>query len=262
MADIRQRRIISGLCAVALGLILTLSTGSEPVLKVMSLWAQWLELMERPAVMIRHGYRSGQMWFQERRTLMEELAGLKRENDSLFLALHMKDALILRKTLMGALADARVDLRLSRSWWNEFRIDQGGLDGLSPGDPVLQEGFLIGRISRVDDHRSWVSLLTSTSEMVPVIVRETRDVGVVVGDGQGGLWLCYIPDNSDIQPGMALDTALISEFLPPGIPVGLVADGDRESDLGTKEYQVISGGSLSRIYGVRVFRKRSVRISP
>lgn len=253
----RQPQIISGLCAIALGLILTLSTGSDPAMKVMGWVGRALELFEKPGLSIREGYIGAQGWVREREDVLARLDRLEKENDSLFLALHMKEALELRESLLSSSIESMVDLRLPLSWWERVRINKGGIDGVSPGDPVLQDGFLIGRISSVETSRSWVSLISSPGEMIPVVVRETRDVGVIVGDGAGGLWLRYVPDGSHIKEGMALDTALIGESIPAGIPVGSLHGTTRESDHGIVEYRVLSGGSLSRIYGVRVFRQGS-----
>ncbi len=255
MIENRQSQIISGLCALALGLILTLSTGSSPVLKTMGFLAWVLEIPEKPALTLRIVYERSLCWIRERREILSRLDKLEDENDTLFLALHMKDALLLRESVINSSVNSIVDLRLPLSWWDQLRINKGGLDGVSPGDPVLQDGFFVGKISSVSSSRSWVSLITSMGEMIPVVVRETRDVGVVVGDGHGGLWLKYVPDDGQISEGMTLDTALIGESIPPGIPVGTISAETREGDQGVLEYGVLSGGALSRIYGVRVFRQ-------
>ncbi|SMG24433.1 rod shape-determining protein MreC [Dethiosulfovibrio salsuginis] len=253
----RQPQIISGLCAVALGLLLTLSTGSETIVKLMGQIGGILEFIERPGIFIRETYIGAQGWIKERDHVLAHLEKLERENDGLFLALHMKEALDVRESVLSSTKDSMVDLRLPLSWWDRLRINKGGIDGVSPGDPVLQDGFLIGRVASVETSRSWVSLISSTGEMIPVVIRETRDVGVITGDGTGSLWLRYIPDGSQIKEGMTLDTALIGESIPAGIPVGSLSGVTRESDHGITEYKVIPGGSLSRIYGVRVFRRES-----
>lgn len=253
----RQPQIISGLCAVALGLILTLSTGSDPVFKLMGWVGGGLEFCEKPAISIREAYLNAQGWIKEREDVLTRLSRLEIENDSLFLALHMKEAIDLRNLILSSSSDSMVDLRLPLSWWDKVRIDKGGIDGVSPGDPVLQDGFLIGRISSVETSRSWASLISSSNEMFPVVIRETRDVGVITGDGAGGLWLRYISDGSHIKEGMTLDTALIGESVPAGIPVGTLLGETRNDDNGILEHKVLPGGSLSRIYGVKVFRQGS-----
>ncbi len=253
----RQPQIISGLCAFALGLLLTLSTGSAAVSKVMGWLGTGLDLVEKPAVSLRELYLEARGWVREREELLSRLDMLESENDSLFLALHMKEAIDLRESIMSSCIDSMADLRLPLSWWDAIRIDRGGIDGVSPGDPVLQDGFLIGRISSVETSRSWVTLISSSSEMIPVVIRETRDVGVVVGDGLGGLWLRYVSDGSQIKEGMMLDTALIGESIPAGIPVGSLLGETQNDDSGILEYKVLPGGALSRIYGVRIFRRGS-----
>ncbi|MEA3284495.1 MAG: rod shape-determining protein MreC [Synergistota bacterium] len=255
MTENRQGYVISGLCAVALGLVLTLGTGSPFTEKAMGFWTDCLVWLEQPATHLRGLYWTGRKWVLERRFLIDKMSKMEEENDALFLSLHLKDALDLRDSLLKSTVNAMVDLRLPLSWWEEIRINQGGMDGISPGDPVLQKGFFIGRVNRVDGNKSWITLLASTEEMIPVVIRETRDVGVVVGDGMGGIWLCYIPLDSEIKAGMNLDTALISEIIPPGIPVGTVTDDIRENEQGYREYRISSGADLSRLYDVKVFRR-------
>ncbi|MBQ8692360.1 MAG: rod shape-determining protein MreC, partial [Synergistaceae bacterium] len=95
--------------------------------------------------------------------------------------------------LDAALREARVTLRAPSSWWNEIRIARGGRDDITEGLPVFNNGFLIGRISSVSLMSSWAELLTSPSLMLPVVIEETRELGIIEGDGAGRILLQYIP---------------------------------------------------------------------
>jgi rod shape-determining protein MreC len=150
--------------------------------------------------------------------------------------------------------DARVTLREPHSWWNEFRIDKGFNQGVIVGLPVFQNGFLVGRVSSVSTFSSWVELLTSSASMIPVVIEETRELGVVVGDGDGSVLLTYIPEGRGIEVGMKVSTALIGEFLPSGIPIGSIADEGTVSSSGYMTYKIAPGASTSMLYTVSILK--------
>ena len=183
---------------------------------------------------------------------MFSLSKLEKENDDLFIALHLNDALSAKLKVDQSSSQARVDLRFPLLWWKKVRLDKGILDGIKMGDSVLQGRFMIGRISKITEERSWADLITSSSLLIPVVVRQTRDIGVLVGDNHGGIWLRYIPSSSFISEGMDLDTALVGENIPPGVPVGKVSRETRTGDQGEIEYRVVHCGDMSKLYGVTV----------
>lgn len=252
MAEGRNRQLISGLLAIAFGLLFTLSTGKDTTLMVMDKWSAFLEIPEKPAIYLRSAYDLFREWTIEKDRLLSSLKGMEIENDRLFIALHMNDALSTKLKIDQSIGVARVDLRLPVSWWKKIRLDKGGLDGVEIGDPIMQGRFLIGRIFRITGERSWADLVTSSSLLVPVVVRQTRDVGVLVGDDHGGVWLRYIPSGNFVLEGMDLDTALVGENIPPGLPVGKVSSETRTGDQGEVEYRVVHGGDMTRLYGVTV----------
>ena len=147
---------------------------------------------------------------------------------------------------------ARVTLREPFSWWSEARISKGKSDGVSFGAPVLHNGYLTGRISSLGEDYSWVELITSSSLMVPVVIEETRDLGVVAGDGEGGLWLLYVPEGRAYAEGMTVSTAMVSEALPPGIPVGSLSSEKRKTGGSYYEWKVIPGANLNQLYALEL----------
>jgi len=148
--------------------------------------------------------------------------------------------------------DARVTLREPNSWWSEFRINKGLNDGIIMGLPVFQDGFLVGRVSTVSSYSSWVELLTSDVLMIPVVVEETRELGVVVGDGRGSIFLTYIPDGRGIEEGMRVSTAMVGEHLPPGVPIGVIQEDVSTPGAGYSTYRIAPGASLGTLFSVSV----------
>ena len=122
------------------------------------------------------------------------------------------------------------------------------------GLPVFQNGFLIGRVSSVSTYSSWVEMLTSGALLVPVVVEETRELGVVVGNGNGSVLLTYIPEGRGIESGMKVSTALVGEHLPPGFPIGVIQEETTASGTGYSTYKIAPGASLGTLYSVSILK--------
>lgn len=212
-----------------------------------------LRYPEYPAVVLEQGAKNLSSWFAEKSALMGRLDFLEKENSRLKLAWSMGSAAHLREELERYYGYARVTLREPLSWWSEARINKGTSDGVSFGAPVLHNGYLAGRISALEESYSWVELITSSSLMVPVVIEETRDLGVVAGDGEGGLWLLYVPEGRDYSEGMTISTAMVSEALPPGIPVGSLSSHTRRTGGSYYEWKVVPGANLNQLYALEVY---------
>lgn len=232
------------------GLILALSLQFPGTRDIMTAVAKVFVWPEYPAVELRRGVAALYLWASERGALQARLEVLEGENLALRSAQGHRDMPI--SPDRAGMVSARVTLRPPHRWWQEIRIDVGSRRGLRPGAPVLQNGYLVGRLSQVDREESWVELLSSAELLVPAVVEKTRDLGVVAGDGMGRVFLLYIPPEKVLDPGMTVTTALASETLPPGIIIGhIAASGDLQE--GFLPYRLYSGADFSRLYTVSVF---------
>ena len=253
MSGRRSREWAHGLFALILGLFLLGGGANLGISKsAVDLLGGMLSIPEYPAVVLRNAFQDWRTWLSGRTALQEEIARLKDEN----MMLRMADAALVNEQIRQKikLDEARVTLRAPMSWWNEARIDRGEQDKVTVGEPVLHEGYLAGRVSSVSLLSSWVELLTSPSLMIPVVIEETRELGVVVGDGEGAVHLKYILAGRGAAVGMKVNTALIGEQFPPGIPVGKIAEELSSTPDGYVTYRVEPGASLSRLYTVSLLR--------
>jgi rod shape-determining protein MreC len=198
--------------------------------------------------------RSFYQWSRDKNELAKQLESLKDENSKLRIVSSVLVADQMKAELDLRAKDARVTLREPNSWWNEFRIDKGFHDGIIMGVPVFQNGYLVGRVSSVSTYSSWVELLTSSALMIPVVVEETRELGVVVGDGNGSVLLTYIPEGRGIEKGMKVSTALVGELLPSGFPIGVIFSEIATSGNGYSTYKIAPGASLGELYSVSILK--------
>ena len=249
MFDRRSREWVHGLLALILGLFLLGGGANLGISKTaVDLLGGMLAIPEYPAVVLRDAIQDWMGWLLSRATLQEEIARLKDENAKLRMARAEAVNELIR--LENMTEEAKVTLRVPMSWWSEARIDRGEQDNVSAGAPVLHGGYLAGRVSSVSRMSSWVELITSTSLMIPVVIEETRELGVVVGDGEGVVQLKYISAGRGAAVGMNVSTALIGEQFPPGIPVGKIAEELSLSPDGYITYRIEPGANFSKLYAV------------
>ncbi len=114
----------------------------------------------------------------------------------------------------------------------KIMIDQGQLEGLSAGQPVIDHIGVIGQITRVYPLLSEVTLITDKGHLVPVINVRTGLRTVLAGTGNDSrLELHFIPLAADFQIGDQLVTSGIDGIYPPGLPVAEVTYIERKTAL-------------------------------
>ena len=246
------RQWVHGLTALILGLFLLGISSSLGVVKnIVDLWGTLLSVPEYPAVVMREIYLDWRAWTRDKNSLNKEVKQLREENAQLRIELaKLTGGKIYSDDKNSESKTARVTLRAPMSWWNEIRIDRGEIDKITQGLPVFNDGYLIGRVSTVSSMSSWAELITSPSFMIPAVIEETRELGVVAGEGNGIVLLRYIPVGRGVKAGMKVSTAMIGEQLPPGLPIGKIAGEVSSGSDGYATYRIDPGADLSRFYTV------------
>lgn len=223
-ASEERRFWICGLIFLAVALSLIASAGSNISILAEghSYVGRVLFWVECPAWALRDGVLRLTSWVIGRGSLESQLKELQRENLALRLQLGLKEERALLRERGG---EARIVARYPGEWWHFVVIDKGSADGVVHGMPVLQKGrFLVGRVRDVEPNSSVVELISSSMMLIPVVVDDTRDIGIIRGDDRGGVWLLYIPIERKLEAGMTVSTAMAGEALPPGIPVGRIGE--------------------------------------
>ncbi len=100
-------------------------------------------------------------------------------------------------------------------------INKGTNDGFAKGMAVVAQGFLVGRVEEALTHTSRVLLLTSSESLLPVVLQNSRSVGVLRG-GASGLAIEEITRDVSISIDEAVVTSNIGDVIKSGIPVGKV----------------------------------------
>lgn len=212
-----------------------------------------LYFLEKPLMELRNIVRYSSNWVLERVTLQERVAKLEMENHTLAAAL--QEVFVKVPESRESFVSGRVTLRYAEEWWSEIRVDKGTNAGISEGAAVTSDGYLVGSVTRVGDNYSWVELITSPSFMIAAAVDETRDLGVINGDGRGNLRLLYVPAERGIKRGMKISTSLMSDQIPPGIPIGTIIAADEPKE-GFLPMRIQAGAHLTQLYSVQIFTRR------
>lgn len=109
-------------------------------------------------------------------------------------------------------------------------IDKGSQDGILAGLAVVDRTGVVGQVTRVFPWASEVTLITDKEHAVPIQVLRSGLRGVTFGVGYDGtLELRFMPVNADIQSGDMLVTSGIDGTYPPGLPVAVVTNIERNA---------------------------------
>ncbi len=253
-----SRPWLSGVISVLAGVAVLLLMTAVPAAKYSAV--EWvnaaLTYPEKPVLYVRNLVQLSGNWVLERASLNERVERLELKNQALTEALQR--AAIKVPAPKESYVRALVTLRYPQDWWQEFRIDKGSRDGVVEKAAVTSEGYLVGRVTRVGSDYAWVELITSSSFLLAAAVDQTRDLGVVNGDDFGHLKLLYIPEERKLKQGMTISTSLMSDLIPPGLPIGTIIDIDENRE-GYTEMSLSAGAHLTQRYNVVGFTGRGAQ---
>ncbi len=117
---------------------------------------------------------------------------------------------------------------------NVFIIDKGSRHGIRINLPVLVPEGLVGKIIETDPARSVVQLYTHQDFRVSAMPSGKTERGIAGSASGGRLYLFNIPLRTSITPGDLIVSSGMGGIFPKGIPIGEVADIEREREMGIK----------------------------
>jgi rod shape-determining protein MreC len=108
-------------------------------------------------------------------------------------------------------------------------IDHGMQQGVTPGQPVIDELGIVGQVTRVFPLVSEVALTTDKEQAVPVQIARNGLRSVSFGLGNGQMELRFMPANADVQVGDAVVTSGLDGVYHAGFPVARVDKIERDT---------------------------------
>ena len=162
----------------------------------------------------------------------------------------LRELLALRARLGSSGQAAQVIYDAADPYTRKVVIDQGAVNGVALGSPVLDESGVLGQVTRVYPLVSEVTLVTDRDQAIPVLNTRTGARGLAFGDPTsrgGGLALRFMAANADVLPGDLLTTSGVDGVYPAGLPVARVAKVERQ---GNTAFAQISCQALAQVSGV------------
>ena len=143
-----------------------------------------------------------------------EFAYLKGENEKL------RQMLEMRQKNPSEFIAADVALVESGNSSEKMYINKGTAQGIKINLPVMFNGYLIGKVSKVSDEYSEVTLLTSKTSKLSVVLNGT-DQQILRGNGNGTFSILnYNEGKVDKNTVFDVETSGVSDILPRGLKIG------------------------------------------
>ena len=143
-----------------------------------------------------------------------ELAYLKQENEKL------RQMLEMRQKNPAEFIAADVALVENGNSSEKMYINKGTSQGIKVNLPVMYDGYLIGKISKVSEEYSEVTLLTSKSSKLSVVLNGNTQQ-ILRGNGNGTFSVQNFNEGSVTKDTIFnIETSGVSDVLPKGIRIG------------------------------------------
>lgn len=102
-------------------------------------------------------------------------------------------------------------------------LNAGRRDGVEKGQAAVTGAGLAGRVIETGERSSRLLLLTDLNSRVPVVLEASRWRAILAGDNGPRPRLIFLPNTAEVAVGDRVVTSGEGGVVPPGIPVGVVA---------------------------------------
>ena len=147
---------------------------------------------------------------------------MQKSEDAIELT-RLRQLLDLKTTPIGKTVAARVIGRDPTQIGQSITIDKGERSGVGKDATIItRDGGVVGRVIDSSGNYSVVQLILDSQSAVGFIVRSSRRVGILKGNGSAELEMDYIDDDNDIVQGDELITSGQDQIYPKGLSLGVV----------------------------------------
>jgi rod shape-determining protein MreC len=165
----------------------------------------------------------------ENRRLKAELKNMQQWQD---VAIALRDTNERYRALLGLKTDPPIMMATARivtdsrgPFANSRLASAGSEKGIKPGNPVMSENGLVGRVVGVTQGVSRVLLLTDVASRTPVMIDRTNARAILTGDGGPNPKLEYLRGLDPVKTGDRVLTSGDGGVFPRGLPVGVAVKG-------------------------------------
>lgn len=176
-----------------------------------------------------------------------EMENIKSENEKL------RELLNMRSKNPAEYIAADVALVENLNFSERIFIDKGKSQGVALNLPVMYNGYLIGKISKVGDNYSEVTLLTSKNSRISVVINGT-DLQILRGNGNDTFSIFNYNENVTDKSLFNIETSGTSDIFPKGLSIGSFYIKDLNSFKQTKEVKFRPSYKVYDIQSVLVYK--------
>ncbi len=114
---------------------------------------------------------------------------------------------------------------------NDLIIDKGKKDGLVEGLAVIDEGIVVGKLSKVEQNISQVTLKTNSNcKLASTLNNLDKTTGIAQGNLGLTISMNFIPQLEEISKGNLVVTSGLEENIPRGLVIGEILEVDSNSN--------------------------------
>ena len=138
------------------------------------------------------------------------------------------------------------------NWFNIFTINSGTEMGIAIDDVVVNGVGLVGRI--IDTGEGWskvIGIIDESNKVSFKVLRDTTLIGIVKGDGSGGLKGFMLDGKASVIEGDVLVTTNIGIY-PEGIEIGKISKIEFDNDTQLKNVMITPAVDFKSIQKVAV----------
>lgn len=228
---------------------------SETSSVAVNIVAPIVDTLSIPAKIVVGGYDN----IIELKNIYDENAKLREENLKLIEAKNNLRALEIENKLLSQLLDythppesisstVRIVATENDAFSSSVIVYSGDNDKIKKGHIAVTHKGVIGRVDKVGQMYSKVTLINDINSKIPVLVEKNRIRGILIGDNTGINKLIFTPISADIEVGDKIVTSGIAGVFPPGIPIGTVISVDN-GNIRVKPFADIHGAEYIKIIG-------------
>ena len=175
---------------------------------------------------IKHVLKSQTFYVRENFMLKEKSASMALEEEKLSDVINenkrLREILEFKEQKAIKSIGAEVIGRVPQSWNNILVIDKGSSKNIKKKMAVCSDKGLIGTVIEVYKHTSKVMLITDRASKIGVVLQDTRQTGIMEGDGYRNCKVIYLSIDSVIKIGEKVFTSGLGGIYPEGILIGTV----------------------------------------
>lgn len=138
---------------------------------------------------------------------------------------------------------------------NRITLNVGSDQGVKAEQPVVTSEGLVGRVQTVERGKCQVLLISSPRLRIGAMVkRDPPPVGLAIGESPRAVLLDYLDMRATVQVGDEVVTSGYSDRVPPGIPIGKIAQINDDPETGSRRCQVFPHVVLGEVRSVYVLK--------